>query len=210
MIILFWVLILIIFYSYVGYGIVLYALVLLRRVMTRKSRFTMDHEPTVTVLVAAYNEESCIEEKIKNTLQLDYPANKIEYVFVTEGSTDNTPTIISKHPELRLLHQPERRGKISAVERSIPLLSGEIVVFTDANTFLNKEAIRNIVRRFANPQVGVVSGEKRILNRDADEASGAGEGFYWKYESKLKQWDAELYSVMGAAGELFAIRKEMY
>jgi poly-beta-1,6-N-acetyl-D-glucosamine synthase len=210
MITLFWVLILIIFYSYVGYGIVLYGLVLWKRLMIRKSRFTMSHEPTVTVLVAAFNEETCIEEKIINTLQLDYPANKIEFVFVTDGSTDNTPTIISKHPELRLLHQPERRGKISAVERAMPLLHGEILIFTDANTFLNKEAVRNIVRNFANAKVGVVSGEKRILNRDADEAAGAGEGFYWKYESKLKQWDAELYSVMGAAGELFAIRKNLY
>ncbi len=210
MVIIFWILLIIIFYSYVGYGIVLYGLVLLKRLMTRKSQPADTHEPTITLLVAAYNEENCIKDKIINTLQLDYPANKIEFVFVTDGSTDKTPDIVSNHPQLRLLHLPERKGKIAAVERAMPLLHGEIVVFTDANTFVNKAAIKNIVRHFANPKVGVVSGEKRILNRNADEAAGAGEGFYWKYESKLKQWDAELYSVMGAAGELFAIRKSLY
>ncbi len=210
MVIIFWILITIIFYSYIGYGIILYGLVQLKRLIKRKSQPVNKYEPTITLLVAAYNEENCIKEKIINTLQLDYPANKIEFVFVTDGSTDNTPTIISNHPELRLLHQPERRGKISAVEHAMPLIHGEIVIFTDANTFLNREAVRNIARNFANDKVGVVSGEKRILNRDADEAAGAGEGFYWKYESKLKKWDAELYSVMGAAGELFAIRKNLY
>jgi len=211
MAIIFLISIILIIYSYVGYGIVLYALVLLKRLMTRKSQQpTGAYEPTVTVMVAAYNEENYIEEKIINTLQLDYPANKIEFVFVTDGSSDSTPEIVAKHPQLRLLHQPERQGKIAAVERAMPLLHGEIVVFTDANTFLNKDAVRNLVRNFAKEKVGVVSGEKRILNRDVDEAAGAGEGFYWKYESKLKKWDAELYSVMGAAGELFAIRKSLY
>ena len=108
------------------------------------------------------------------------------------------------------MHQPKRQGKIMAVERAMPEVTGEIVVFTDANTLLNKEALRNIVRHFENEKVGVVSGEKRILPRDADEATGAGEGFYWRYESKLKKWDDELYSVMGAAGELFAIRTDLY
>jgi len=210
MAVIFWISVFIIVYSYVGYSFLLYWLILLKRLFSGKTRNTKDYNPSVTLLVAAYNEENCIEEKIINTLQLDYPTDKIEFVFVTDGSSDSTPEIVAKHPHLRLLHQPERQGKIAAVERAMPLLHGEIVVFTDANTFLNKEAIRNIVRNFANEKVGVVSGEKRILNRTADEAAGAGEGFYWKYESKLKQWDAELYSAMGAAGELFAIRKSLY
>ncbi len=210
MVITFWLLVFTVVYTYIGYGVLLHGLVWLKRLFYKPALSDAGYEPTVSLLIAAYNEENFIKEKIINTLQLDYPAHKIEYVFVTDGSTDNTPTLIAKHPELRLLHQPERRGKIAAVERSISQLNGEIVVFTDANTFLNKEAIRNIIRKFANPRVGVVSGEKRILNSDADEAAGAGEGFYWKYESKLKKWDAELYSVMGAAGELFAIRKNLY
>lgn len=210
MAIIFWILIFIIAYSYIGYGILLYGLVLVKRLFSGQRNPTKAFQPHVTVLVAAYNEESCIAEKIENTLRLDYPADKIEFVFVTDGSSDSTPDIVKRFPQVRLLHQPQRQGKIAAVERSMPHLPGEIVVFTDANTFVNKEAIKNIVRHFADARVGVVSGEKRILNRDTDEAAGAGEGFYWKYESKLKQWDAELYSVMGAAGELFAIRKNLY
>lgn len=210
MVITFWILIFIIIYSYVAYGVLLYGLVLLKRLLIKPTITDNAYEPTVSLLIAAYNEESCIAKKIENTLRLDYPADKIEFVFVTDGSSDSTPDIVKRFPRVRLLHQPQRQGKIAAVERSMPHLHGEIVVFTDANTFVNKEAIKNIVRHFADARIGVVSGEKRILNRDSDEAAGAGEGFYWKYESKLKQWDAELYSVMGAAGELFAIRKDLY
>jgi poly-beta-1,6-N-acetyl-D-glucosamine synthase len=90
----------------------------------------------------------------------------------------------------------------------MPFVKTPIVIFTDANTDLNKDAIRNIVRHYSNPSVGAVAGEKRVLM--SGEASGAGEGFYWKYESLLKKWDSELYSVVGAAGELFSIRTELF
>jgi cellulose synthase/poly-beta-1,6-N-acetylglucosamine synthase-like glycosyltransferase len=96
------------------------------------------------------------------------------------------------------------------MNRGMKFVSTPIVIFSDANTMLGKESIRRIVRLFATPSVGCVSGEKRIINKESDAASGAGEGLYWKYESALKKWDAELYSVVGAAGELFAIRTELY
>jgi cellulose synthase/poly-beta-1,6-N-acetylglucosamine synthase-like glycosyltransferase len=117
---------------------------------------------------------------------------------------------VQQYTQLELMHKPERQGKIMAIEAAMSNVTGEIVVFTDANTLLNKDALKNIVKHFADKKVGVVSGEKRILNRSADEAAGAGEGLYWKYESKLKKLDDELYSVMGAAGELFAIRKKLF
>lgn len=208
--IIFWFCLLLVFYSYFGYGVLLYLLIRVKRIIKKPAKPDPNYLPHVTLLVAAYNEENYIKEKIDNSLSLDYPKNKIEFLFVTDGSDDKTPDIIKEYPQIKLMHRPERQGKIMAVERAMPEVHGEIVVFTDANTLLNKEVILNIVRHFSNEKVGVVSGEKRILNRNIDEAAGAGEGFYWKYESKLKKWDDELYSVMGAAGELFAIRASLF
>ena len=202
--------IIVVFYAYLGYGLLLYVLIKIKRVFNKSPLVSPIFEPEVTLLVAAYNEEDFIQSKIENSLALDYPQGKLKFLFVTDGSSDKTAEIISKYPAIQLMHKPERRGKIAAVERSMPYVVTEIVVFTDANTLLNKGAIKNIVRHYANPKVGVVSGEKRILNRNADEAVGAGEGIYWKYESLLKKWDYELYSVVGAAGELFSIRTALY
>jgi len=206
----FWGSIALVIYSYMGYGIILFTLVSIKRFFVKRKILNVAFLPKVTLMVAAYNEEAYIKEKIENSLSLDYPKDKIQFLFVTDGSSDSTPEIVSRYKQIKLMHQPQRQGKIMAVERAMPEVTGEIVVFTDANTLLNKDALKNIVRHFANEKVGVVSGEKRILHRKADEAAGAGEGFYWKYESKLKKWDDELYSVMGAAGELFAIRTDLY
>ena len=210
LIILFIFSVLVVFYAYLGYGLLLFLLVKLKRAFKKNRLEYIDFEPDVTLLVAAYNEEDFIRHKIENSLSLDYPNHKLKLLFVTDGSSDRTPEIVKEYPQIQLLHQPERGGKIAAVERTMPQVRTEIVVFTDANTLLNKEAIRKIVRHYADPKVGVVSGEKRIKNRDTDEAAGAGEGLYWKYESRLKKWDYELYSVVGAAGELFSIRTELY
>jgi cellulose synthase/poly-beta-1,6-N-acetylglucosamine synthase-like glycosyltransferase len=98
---------------------------------------------------------------------------------------------------------------MAAVHRAIETVTTEVIVFTDANTFLNSDALLNICRHYADQQVGAVAGEKRVNITEAADAT-AGEGFYWKYESKLKAWDSELYSVVGAAGELFSIRAGLY
>jgi poly-beta-1,6-N-acetyl-D-glucosamine synthase len=133
----------------------------------------------------------------------------LQFIFVTDGSSDKTPSIVAKYPQIKLLHTPGRQGKIAAVHRAMKEVDTEITVFTDANTFLNQDAIINICRHYANPTVGAVSGEKRVHVDERSDAT-AGEGFYWKYESKLKTWDSELYSVVGAAGELFSIRTALY
>ena len=165
--------------------------------------------PSLTVIVAAYNEQDFIEQKIQNTLSLEYPKDKIQYIFVTDGSSDDTPNIVAKHPEIKLLHSPERKGKIAAMHRTMHEVTTEVVVFTDANTFLNKQALINISRHYSDPRVGAVSGEKRVQIDETADAT-AGEGMYWKYESKLKTWDSEMYSVVGAAGELFSIKTSLY
>jgi cellulose synthase/poly-beta-1,6-N-acetylglucosamine synthase-like glycosyltransferase len=167
-------------------------------------------EPEVTLFIAAYNEKEYIDLKMRNSRELDYPSNKLRIVWVTDGSNDGTPDELRKYDDLTVLHSPKRNGKIGAMNRGMAFVQTPFVVFCDANTILGKESIRRIVRLFSDPKVGCVSGEKRIFAKDKDTASGSGEGLYWKYESQLKKWDAELYSVVGAAGELFAIRTELY
>jgi poly-beta-1,6-N-acetyl-D-glucosamine synthase len=217
--ILFWISLLGVFYSYFGYGILLYLILKIKKLFvtnkgTAPFAFTENELPEVTFMVAAYNEEQWIIDKIHNSLALNYPKDKIRFFFVTDGCTDSTPDLIKNFAKtkadlnIQLFHQDERRGKIAAVERVMPFVKTPIVIFTDANTDLNPEAIRNIVRHYANPAVGAVAGEKKV--RMSGEASGAGEGFYWKYESLLKKWDSELYSVVGAAGELFSIRTDLF
>lgn len=208
--ILFWALVMLVFYAYMGYGVVLFSFVKIKRLFHQKIHLKDDFLPDVTLVVAAFNEESVIGEKIRNSLELDYPQDKIQYLFVTDGSTDQTPEIIKRFSHLHLLHESERSGKIAAAERAVRFATSEILIFTDANTFLNREAIKQMVRHFQLPNVGAVAGEKRILTDKNEEASGAGEGIYWRYESALKNWDSELHSVVGAAGELFAIRKDLY
>jgi poly-beta-1,6-N-acetyl-D-glucosamine synthase len=210
----FWALLFIVFYSYVGYGILLGLLVKLKKSPNPPASKINDVDlPEVTFMVAAYNEERWIEDKIRNSVALEYPKEKIKFVFVTDGSTDSTPDKVKnfKNPEgysIELFHQPERRGKIAAVERVMPFIKSPVVVFTDANTDLNPEAVWKMVRHYADPTVGAIAGEKRV--EMSSVASGAGEGIYWKYESLLKKWDSQLYSAVGAAGELFSVRTDLY
>lgn len=210
--IVFWLLFFVVFYAFIGYGILLYFIIMIRRItgLSDKKNFESGYEPEVTLFIAAYNEKDFIAEKIKNCHELDYPPEKLHIMWVTDGSNDGTPEELKKYDDVKVFHLPERSGKIGAMNRGMKFVETPIVVFCDANTLLGNESIRRIVRLFSDPKVGCVSGEKRIFSKDMDSAAGAGEGLYWKYESTLKKWDAELYSVVGAAGELFAIRTELY
>ena len=210
--ILFWFLFFIVFYTYIGYGILLFLIIRIRRIMGLSAQQINDtgYEPDVTLFIAAYNEKEFIAEKIKNCHELEYPPEKLHIMWVTDGSDDGSPEELKKYEGVKVHHLPERSGKIGAMNRGMKFVETPIVVFCDANTLLGEESIRRIVRLFSNPKVGCVSGEKRIFSKDKDSAAGAGEGLYWKYESTLKKWDAELYSVVGAAGELFAIRTELF
>lgn len=209
--IIFWVLLFIVFYAYLGYGIVLIIMVKIKRLLSKPFAVDLNYEPEVTLFVAAYNEKDYVDAKVKNALGLDYPAQKMKQVWVTDGSDDGTPDLLKKYQNqgVEVYHTSERGGKIGAMNRGMQFVKTPIVIFSDGNTMLGKESVRRIVNLFSNPKVGCVSGEKRIYDKEKDTAAGT-EGIYWKYESTLKRWDAELYSVVGAAGELFAIRTELF
>lgn len=209
----FWISVLIVFYTYLGYGILVYILVKIKEYFHAPSplpELSDANLPELTLCIAAYNEESIVDEKMQNCLALDYPADKLRILWVTDGSNDHTNQNLSSWPQATVLHKPERMGKTAALNRAVPFIETPIVVFTDANTFLNREALRNIAQAFINPKVGCVAGEKRIAVQAADHAAAGGEGLYWKYESTLKKLDSRLYSTAGAAGELFAIRRELF
>ncbi|TMU54515.1 glycosyltransferase family 2 protein [Flagellimonas algicola] len=208
----FWISLFVIFYSYLGYGILLFAIIKLRRVLGLGKAFTgnEDYQPEVTLFVSAFNEKDFLDQKVKNSQSLDYPQDKVMQIWVTDGSDDGTPELLRKYDGVEVYHKDERAGKIAAMNRGMEFVKTPIVIFSDANTDLGQNSIKEIVRLFRNPKVGCVSGEKRIYAKESDNAAGAGEGMYWKYESQLKKWDAELYSVVGAAGELFAIRTNLW
>lgn len=210
--IIFWVFLFIIVYTYVGYGILLFAIIKIRRFFKIGKKVIIDstYEPEVTLFIAAYNEKDYVEAKMQNSLALEYPKEKLNIIWVTDGSDDGTPDLLKNYPNTTVHHLNERNGKIGAMNRGMAFVKTPVVIFSDANTNLGKESIRRIVNLFGDTKVGCVSGEKRIIDKESDVASGAGEGIYWKYESALKKWDAELYSVVGAAGELFAIRTALY
>lgn len=209
---LFWLCMAIVVYTYVGYGIVLYLLVFVKRLTTKANPLadiTDDRLPEVTLMVCAYNEEDIIAEKMDNTRRLDYPSDRLHLVWVTDGSNDNTNVLLSAYPEVKVIYFPERRGKAAALKHGIKEIDTEIVMMTDANTMLNPEAVREVARLMQDPKVGCVSGEKKVMARSDSDEAAQGEGLYWKYESTLKRLDSELYSAMGAAGELCVIRRQL-
>ncbi|OYU96829.1 MAG: glycosyl transferase [Bacteroidetes bacterium B1(2017)] len=206
----FWIAIGIVVYSYLGYGVLLYFMVKIKKAFSSKAQFDSSFEPNVALVVPCFNEADYIEDKIKNSLALNYPANKLQLIFISDGSNDDTHERIKKYPQVLALHEDARNGKAAAMNRAMGYVKAPIVVFCDANTDLNPDAIKEMVKHYANPKVGAVTGEKRIITKDKENASGAGEGIYWKYESFLKQLDSDFYTIVGAAGELMSYRTELY
>lgn len=201
----------IVFYSLIGYGILLYLLVMIKQIFrTGDTTISAQYEPPVTLVIPCFNEADIMESKISNCRALEYPADKLSIIFITDGSTDHFTEILQKYPDIRLLHKDHRAGKTAAENRAMQYVTTPVVIFSDANTILNPGAIRNLVKHFANPSVGCIAGEKRIFTRVADNASAAGESIYWKYESFLKKMDSALNSTVGAAGELVAFRSSLY
>jgi biofilm PGA synthesis N-glycosyltransferase PgaC len=168
------------------------------------------YTPSVTLLIAAYNEEEAIGLKMKNSLELDYPRSHLHILVVADGSVDKTCDIVSSFegPGVELICMNERQGKMAAITRAVPMARGEILVFSDANNLYDPNAIRALVKHFSVPDVGAVSGAKSIIE---DESSlSQSEGLYWKYESFIKKQETRFNSCVSVAGEIFAIRRKLF
>jgi cellulose synthase/poly-beta-1,6-N-acetylglucosamine synthase-like glycosyltransferase len=161
------------------------------------------------MIIMAHNEEDVIEAKLENTLGLDYPPDRLEVLVVTDGSDDATAERAAGFDRVRVLHRPERRGKLDALVRGAEAARGEVLVFSDANNRYSREALRELAACFADPSVGVASGRKAI-DDGAGRALDRAEGFYWRYESKLKEWESASGSVTAAAGEILAFRASAF
>lgn len=205
-----WFSIALVVYAYLGYGVLLLVIIRLKRLFMGQIKALAPIEPFVTVIVPCYNEQDIIADKIANTLAVDYPKEKMEIIFISDGSTDETAQRIAEQAGIKGMHEAARKGKAHAMNRAVREAQHPIIIFTDANTRLNTSVIKEMVKHYADPLVGAVSGEKRLYTGDKENASAAGEGIYWKYESLLKRWDAELMTIVGAAGELFSVKKELY
>jgi cellulose synthase/poly-beta-1,6-N-acetylglucosamine synthase-like glycosyltransferase len=211
----FWVAAGIAIYVYAGYPLVL---VLLRGLLGRpvpRAACTTSHDgatPTVSLLVAAYDEAAHIEGKVQNSLAVDYPPDRLEIVVASDGSRDATAEIVRRFTDdarVRLFDYPENRGKLYVLNDTIPHLNGEIVAFSDASSKLAPDAMRRLLAHFADPQVGAVSGIYKVTEQDQDP-HGMPEDFYWRYETFLKLQETAIGSILGCHGSLYAIRKSLY
>jgi len=216
--IIFWVLIGFVLYAYAGYFVLLVLLSSIAQLLRdleflfgrRDRRPSPSAElPSVSLLVAAYNEEKVIAERVRNALASDYPSNKLEIVIASDGSSDQTAAIVREFEDqgVKLFDYKERAGKVSVLNKSIPQCSGEIVVLSDANTVYKPDAIRNLVRHFEDDSLGVSVGEMRLGSPDADYAA---EQRYWQFELMLKFMENRLGVVVGGNGGIYAIRKKLF
>jgi cellulose synthase/poly-beta-1,6-N-acetylglucosamine synthase-like glycosyltransferase len=206
----FWVALLVVGYAYAGYGAVVYCLVRLKRALSPAAARLpgAGFVPDVTLIVPAFNEADCIAAKIANCRALDYPPDRLRILVVNDGSTDDTAGIARRTGWVEVLHRPVRLGKAAAINHAMAHVTSSIVILSDANALVNREAVREIVQHYADPTVGAVAGEKRIRQRGSGAATG--EGLYWRYESWLKRLDSELWTVVGADGGLLSCRRELF
>ena len=205
---LFLVSVLILAYVVVGYPVLLRLAVAVRGA---RRVHQQDITPTLSFVISAYNEADVIRAKLENTLAIDYPADRREIVVISDCSDDGTDALVAEFADrgVRLLRQPERRGKTSGLNRSVPLLTGDIVVFTDANAMYERDALRKLTRNFADAEVGYVTGEARYLVT-GQAAADAGERAYWGYEMELKRLETQLGSMVGGDGAIYAIRRPLW
>lgn len=203
---LFWFCASLILYVYAGYPLLL---TLVAR-FKPKPQPCPDHFPPVTLLIAAHNEQAVIADKLENTLTLDYPARRLQILVTADGSDDKTPEIVCAFGSrgVELAFDRPRRGKMAAIIRAMPRVSGEIVVYSDANNNYAPDALRALVNPFADPTVGVVAGAKLIYNGDG--TLGESEGLYWKYESFIKEQETRLGCCTGFSGEILALRRSLF
>jgi cellulose synthase/poly-beta-1,6-N-acetylglucosamine synthase-like glycosyltransferase len=195
-------------YVYLGYPLLLW---LLER-RFRRGVQAADITPTVTLVISAYNEARCIGDKLHNTLALDYPRDRLQVLVVSDASTDETDHIVSEYAAdgVDLLRMAERGGKTLGLNAALRAVRGDVVVFSDANILYTKDALRRLVRPFADPTVGCVTGDSRYTADGAVSAAHSQEDTYWGYERFVRRLESGLGSTVGGDGAIFAIRRELY
>ncbi len=205
----FWVSVLLIGYVYAGYPLLLWLLCAVGR--TRPVRRDAACLPSVTLVISAYNEAGVIKAKLANSRALDYPPERLEILVVSDASDDGTDEIVRDCPDPRvhLLRMAQRGGKTAGLNAAVARAAGEVIVFSDANAMYDRAAVRHLVRNFADPQVGAVTGESRYEIAE-DDASTEAENRYWTYELWIKGMESRLGSLVGADGAIYAIRRSLY
>lgn len=204
----FYFLIFLIIYAFVGYPI---TILILSIVSPSKVKEDPNFTPSVSLLIAAFNEEESIAEKIKNSLALNYPKDKLEIVVVSDGSTDKTDEIVKsfENQGVRLFRVNGRVGKTEARNQAVLAMRSEVIVFSDATAIYEESAIRNLVKKLADPTVGMVSGSLRYFDRK-EATMGVATKLYWAYESFIKRTQGKLYTMTGAVGCINAFKRNLY
>ncbi len=204
---LFWSAAILLIYTYILFP----ALVFLRGLLIRRPYRSAEIIPRVSIIVAAYNEADGIGAKLENILSLDYPRDRLEVVIASDGSTDGTDAIVQTYAErgVTLMALP-RQGKIPALNAAVAASTGEILVFSDANSRYTSSAIRALVRPFADPTVGGVAGNQCYLAERSTSISSDGERSYWNFDRKLKQFQSRAGNVISATGAIYAIRRSLF
>jgi len=203
----FWLSLAFILYPYAGY----WALLRLLAPWIGRPVKRAPHEPTITLVVCAYNEARNMQRKLENTLALRYPREKLQVLVVSDASTDDTDRIVREFPAkgIELIRLPERGGKVACQNAAIPRAQGEILVFSDARIMLGRDSLAAMMENFADPTVGCVSSQDLIVDAQGNPDVAAGEGFYVRYEMALRRAEARLGSLVGASGSFYAVRKSL-
>jgi len=195
-------------YAYLGYPLLLRVIVRLRG---PRQVLRGDTLPPLSLVISAFNEADVIRRKVENALALDYPRDRLEIVVISDASNDGTDEIVSSMAGqgVRLARQDQRRGKTAGLNRTVPRLAGEVIVFSDANAMYEPDALLKLVRNFADPAVGCVTGEARY-RAGGTSAADVGERAYWDYEIQIKRYETSLGSMVGGDGAIYAIRRSLW
>jgi len=205
--VIFWLMIFIIAYTYFGYSLLIYLISLMVNNKINKK----DIEPPVTFLITAYNEEESIRQKLENTLNLDYPKDKLEIIVASDGSTDRTEEIVKEFRDKGvILHRVEGRvGKTETQNQAVNIVTGDIIIFSDATTKYKRDAIKKIVRNYNDPTVGAVSGRYEYIDPKGTQV-GLATIVFWRYENFIKSRQTKIKTITGACGCIYSVRRELY
>jgi cellulose synthase/poly-beta-1,6-N-acetylglucosamine synthase-like glycosyltransferase len=207
-----------VFYTYLGYPALMYLLAKLRAFYKQRfqpqpcrNELERDDWPVISFLIPAYNEQQVIRQKVENTLELDYPQDRLKIVVVSDGSTDLTNAMLNSYgrQEIEFIPMSARRGKTTVLNQVIPRLTGDIVVLSDASGLLKPDALKKLVRHFGDPKVGCVSGVY-VFGADDESLRSLTEKVYWQYETFLKQQESGVHSAIGAHGALYGFRRRLF